>query len=180
MIAVVVIIFFLIMGINTFTNQPKEILAVRVVGANINAEQTKELQKELEKYLVNTKNNEIMSVHAINTSEVSRNPDSLGKIQKLVAEIAAKEVDVLLVDEETFHNFNEDGNFYDLSSFNEFKEWNEKKYPSQTDPKKITGIDVSDIATFSTIAEPNKPLVFAVLANTERIDEVNKFVQILK
>ncbi|NWQ40735.1 hypothetical protein MLOOGBEN_08480 [Bacillus sp. EB106-08-02-XG196] len=180
MIAAVVILFFLILGINTFSNQHKEILSVRVVGANTNAEQTIKLQKELEKYVVNTKKNESMSVHAINTSEVSSNPDSLAKIQKLAAEIAAKEVDVLLVDEETFHQFNEEENLYDLSSLNELIEWKEKKYPSQNDPNKITGIDVSEISSFSTIVETNNPLVLAILTNTERIDEVKKFVHNLK
>lgn len=55
-----------------------------------------------------------------------------------------------------------------------------KKYPSQNDPNKITGIDVSEISSFSTIVETNNPLVLAILANTERIDEVKKFVHNLK
>lgn len=182
MIAAIVIIIFLVLGINTFTNQPKEILAVRVVGANINEEQTNELNKELERVLVEGKKSqkEEISVLSIETSDEASDSTKLVKFQKLAAEIAAKEVDVLLVDEDTFHKFNEDGNLYDLSSFNEFKEWKGKKYLSQNDSKKITGIDVSEVPSFSNIVETNKPLIFAVLANTDQINKVKKIVDILK
>ena len=98
-IAVIVVIFFLILGFNTFGNQPKEILAVRVVGANFNDGQAIELQKELEKFKIDSKRSqkEQLSVSSINTSEAAGNSEALlGKIQKLAAEIAAKEVDVLL------------------------------------------------------------------------------------
>lgn len=180
MIALIVIIFFLIMGFNTFTDQPKEILAVRVVGPDINEEQTHGLQNELESLFIDSKRSqkEEISVISIDTSDASGNSEKLAKIQKLAAEIAAKEVDVLLVDEETFHQFNEDGNLYDLSSVNGIKDWKETKYSSSN--AAITGIDISNVSHFSSLIETNKPLVFAVLANTERIDEVKRFVHILK
>ena len=179
-IALIVVIFFLIMGFNTFGNQPKEILAVRVVGANFNDGQAIELQKELEEFKIDSKRSqkEQLSVSSINTSEVAGNSEALlGKIQKLGAEMAAKEVDVLLLDEETFHQFNEEGNLYDLSSLNGIKDWKETKYSSSQ--ANITGIDVSDVSYFSSLAGSNEPLIFAVLANTERIDEVKKFIQYL-
>lgn len=178
-IAVIVVIFFLIIGFNTFTNQPKEMLTVRVVGANFNDGQAIDLQKELEEFKIDSKRSqkEQLSVSSINTSEVAGNSVALGEIQKLAAEIAAKEVDVLLLDEETFQQFNEEGNLYDLSSINGIKDWKETKYSSSQ--ANITGIDVSNVSHFSSLAGSNPPLIFAVLANTERIDEVKKFIQYL-
>ncbi|MEH7011722.1 hypothetical protein V7087_13080 [Neobacillus niacini] len=180
MIAVIVIIFFLIMGINTFTDQPKEILAVRVVGADINEEQTQRLQREFERLFIDSKRSpkEELSVISIDTSDAAGNSEKLAKFQKLAAEIAAKEVDVLLVDEETFHQFNEEGNLYDLSSINGIKDWKETKYSSSD--AAITGIDVSNVSPFSSLAGSNQPLILAVLANTERIDEVKKLIHFLK
>ncbi|MEH7179266.1 hypothetical protein [Neobacillus vireti] len=178
-IAVIVVIFFLILGFNTLGNQPKEILAVRVVGANFNDGQAIELQKELEGFKIESKRSqkEQLSINAINTSEAARDSEKIGEFQKLAAEMAAKEVDVLLVDEETFHLFNKEGNLYDLSSLKGIKDWKETKYSSSQD--NITGIDVTNVSQFSSLAGSNQPLILAVMANTERIDEVNKFIDYL-
>lgn len=182
MIAAVVIIAFLAMGVYTFTNQPKEVLALRVVGTNVTEEQSNGLQKELERLLVDPKHsqNETLSVMAINTSNVSSNPESLARIQKLAAEISAKEVDVLLIDEESFQKFNQEGNLYDLSRFNEVKEWTGKKYSLHHESAKITGIDVSRVSYLSPIAESTKPLILAVAANSQRMDDVKRFIHSLK
>ena len=64
-----------------------------------------------------------------------------------------------------------------MSSINGIKDWKETKYSSSQ--ANITGIDVSDVSHFSSLAGSNEPLIFAVLANTERIDEVKKFIQYL-
>jgi hypothetical protein len=178
-IAVIVVIFFLIMGFNTFGNQPKKMLAVRMVGENFHDGLAIEVQKELEPFTINSKRSqkEQLSVLSINTSEASGNPAALGKIQKLVAEIAAKEVDVLLLDEKTFHQFNEEGNLFDLSSINGIEDWKGTKYSSSHDA--ITGIDVSNVSYFSSLSGSNEPLIFAVVANTERMNEVENFIHYL-
>ena len=178
-IAVIVVIFFLFMGFHTFANQPKEMLGVRMVGENFHDGLELEVQRELEHFAINSKRSqkEQMSVLSINTSEALGNPEALAKIQKLGAEIAAKEVDVLLLDEKTFHQFNEEGNLYDLSSINGIEDWKETKYSSSQTA--ITGIDVSKVSYFSSLAGRNEPLILAVVANTERIDEVKKFIQYL-
>ncbi|WP_318614774.1 hypothetical protein [Sporosarcina sp. YIM B06819] len=174
-IGAIVIAFFLVMAIITFTNQPIEILSVRVVKADITSEQTKGLQIELEKSLIKN-DKEMLSIRAINMSDVSNNPDSLLTIQKLAAEIAGKEVDVLLVDKDVFQQFNEDGNLYDLSNFHVFDDWKTRKYPSVKDPGTITGIDVSNVPYLSSIVTKSEPLLFVVMANTERLDKVKEFV----
>lgn len=181
MIAVVVILFFLIMGVQTFTNQPKEILSVRIIGSHMHVEKTEGLEQEIERLLLdnNGSQKEELSVISIDTSDVEGNPDTLLKIQKLSAEIAAKEVDVLLVDEVTFHQFNQEGNLLNLSNISTIKDWNVTKYPSQLDSAKITGINVADVSYFTPIVGNDEPLVFAVLANTERMDEVKKFMEAL-
>jgi hypothetical protein len=178
-IAVIVVIFLLFMGFNTFANQPKEMLAVRMVGENFHDGLAIEVQKELEPFTINSKRSqkEQLYVQSINTSEASGNPAALGKIQKLGAEIAAKEVDVLLLDKKTFHQFNEEGNLYDLSSINGIEDWKETKYSSSH--AAITGIDVSKVSYFSSVSGSNEPLIFAVVANTERMDEVKKLIYYL-
>ncbi|QCJ45564.1 hypothetical protein FAY30_26900 (plasmid) [Bacillus sp. S3] len=178
-IAVIVVIFFLFMGFNTFANQPKEMLEVRMVGENFHDGLALEVQRELEPFTINRKRSqkEQFSVLAINTSEASGDPASLGKIQKLGAEIAAKEVDVLLLDEKTFHQFNEEGNLYDLSTISGTEDWKETKYSSSH--AAVTGIDISKVSYFSSLSGNNEPLIFAVLANTERIDEVENFIDYL-
>jgi hypothetical protein len=178
-IAVIVVIFFLFIGFNTFANQPKEMLEVRMVGGNFHEGLELEVQRELEHFAINSKRSqkEQLSVLAVNTSEAAGNPSALGKIQKLGAELAAKEVDLLLLDEKTFHQFNDEGNLYDLSSINGLEDWEETKYSSSH--AAITGIDVSKVSYFSALSGGNKPLILAVVANTERIDEVKKFIQYL-
>ncbi|EKN65262.1 hypothetical protein BABA_21496 [Neobacillus bataviensis LMG 21833] len=182
-IVAIVIIVFLAMGIHTFTNQQKEILGVRVVGANVTDSQANDVQKELEKLLLDSKQsqNEKLSVISYNTSDVADNPVSVERIQKLAAEIAAKEVDVLLVDEETFHQFNQDGtNLYDLSSIKDFKDWNGPKYSPEQDTSKITGVDVSNVPIFTSLTGSPKPLILAVVTNTERLDVVKELSHFLK
>ena len=174
----IVITFFLVMAINTFTNQPIEILSVRVVKADITSEQTKGLQIELEKSLIKN-DKEMLTIRAINTSDVSNNPDALVTIQKLAAEIAGKEVDVLLVDKEVFQQFNEDGNLYDLSNFHVFDDWKIRKYPSVKNPGIITGIDVSNVPYLSSIVTKSEPLLFIVMANTVRLNKVKDFVNFI-
>ncbi|MEH7275026.1 hypothetical protein [Neobacillus vireti] len=178
-IAVIVVIFFLFIGFNTFANQPEEMLEVRMVGENFHDGLAIEVQKEIEPFTINSKRSqeEQLHVQSVNTSEASGNPAALGKIQKLGAEIAAKDVDILLLDEKTFHQFNKEGNLYDLSSINGIEDWKEKKYSSNHSA--ITGIDVSKVSYFSSLAERNEPLILAVLANTERIGEVKKFIHYL-
>lgn len=179
-IAAIVVIIFLVVGIHSFINHPKELLAIRVIGTSVTDEQTKKLENNLDKLLVDPSKKEKLSVYGINTSEASGNSDSFGKIQKLQAEIAAKAVDVLLVDEETFQQFNKDGSLYDLRKVKGLKLNMGKTFVPQKNSSKITGIDVSDVSDFSPIVnQTDKPLILAVLANTERIKEIQKFVGVL-
>ncbi|MFJ7977312.1 hypothetical protein ACIQZI_16715 [Peribacillus sp. NPDC096379] len=177
-IGVIVVLCFLAMGFNTFANQQKELLSIHIVKDNIIDDQAKELRNELEKGLLDH-NKKKLSVQAINTSDIPNNSEAVLKLQKLAAEIAAKEVDVLLVDKEVFQQFNEDGNLYDLSNFHVFDDWKVRKYPSVKDPETITGIDVSKVPYLSSIVTKGEPLLLVVMANTERLDGVKEFGDLL-
>ncbi len=177
-IGAIIVIIVLVMTIHSFTNRQEEILSVRVVKEGITTEQTKELQILLEQSLIKS-DNEIVSIEAINSSDTSNNPNAFVTNQKLAAEIAAKEVDVLLIDENAFRQFNEEGNLYDLSKIQAFDNWQTSKYTSPTNSATITGIDVSKVPYLTSIVANGESLIFVVMANTERINGVKGIVNFL-
>ncbi|MBA9026672.1 hypothetical protein [Peribacillus huizhouensis] len=177
-IGIIVVLSVLVMGFNNFTNQPNELLSIRIVKNDISDKQAKELHRSLEKVFIDNKK-ETLSVQTINMKDIRENSEALIKLQKLGAEITAKEVDVLLVDKDVFHQFNKEGNLYNLNNFHAFDNWETIKYATDNDSTTITGIDVSEVPILSSIVTKGEPLIFVVMANTERMDGVENFVHLL-
>jgi hypothetical protein len=106
-------------------------------------------------------------------------------IQKIMAELAARELDIMLCDKEKFENYLKQGVFLPLDEFFpiELLEENSDYYFSGTvnEDEEISGyfgIDVSGYEFFADFIplEEEKELIFSIVINTKRVDVVREFI----
>ena len=106
-------------------------------------------------------------------------------IQKIMAELAARELDIMICDKEYYENYLKQGAFMPLDDFfpAELLEENSDYYFSgkvneDDEIEGYFGIDVSGYGFFADFIplDEEKVLIFSIVINTKRIDVVKEFI----
>lgn len=112
-----------------------------------------------------------------------RDEYSMASVQKLQASIAAKDVDVLILDKSDFEIYASQGTFMKLSQLSNFAQLNipEKdlvKYQAKDIDSKeeIYGINAESLPVLKELKYNSKDKILCVVVNTQRLDKVSEFL----
>ncbi|PGT20542.1 hypothetical protein COC96_00840 [Bacillus cereus] len=152
-----------------FSNDRKpSALNVTIIGNSIDLEQQRTLQKEASPHILKeTSQSEIkFSFWEIN-GEIS-SPANIDLHQKLLAQITAKNIDILLIDKSDFLILFQQGAFLQLDSIKD--SGNNKNY-------NMYGIDITGNKILRTAGYDTENKMMAILSNTQNKETAMKFVQ---
>jgi hypothetical protein len=112
-----------------------------------------------------------------------RDEYSMASVQKLQASIAAKDVDVLILDKSDFEIYASQGTFMKLSQLSNFAQLNipEKdlvKYQAKDIDSKeeIYGINAESLPVLEELKYNSKDKILCIVVNTQRLDKVSEFL----
>lgn len=112
-----------------------------------------------------------------------RDEYSMASVQKLQASIAAKDVDVLILDKSDFEIYASQGTFMKLSQLSNFQQLNipEKdlvKYQAKDIDSKeeIYGINAESLPVLKELKYNSKDKILCIVVNTQRLDKVSEFL----
>lgn len=178
MIVGVIVIVFLIIGINKYLNRENEILSIRLITTDLHVEEIEEIERKLTEDLIKNKQ-DVLVIEGLNPNELPDSPETALQIQKTAAEITAREIDILLLDEEMYSNYDQDGQLYNLNHFSQINEIESTGYYPSESSSVLTGINISNLPYFSFISMDKNPLIFSVPKNSEKLNEIEKFINLL-
>ena len=167
--------------VHSWMSHKDSALQIMIAGEQINRENAYTLQETLNKQLLskNERKEKEVIVQAVTYSSDGNNPDSAVSLQKIIAEIAAGTVDVLIIDKKFFDQMNKDGQLIPIQSLSEGKKLPYKEvYYSPANRKDIVGIKAGDIAMLKAIVY-KEDLILCVPGNTNNKRYVVKFVDVM-
>lgn len=109
---------------------------------------------------------------------------TMGSQAKVMASIAAGSLDILILPQELFETYRQQGAFLDLATLltaEEYAQWEEKFVLGETDTdteQKAYGIDVTNSEKIAGIFQES-PIILAVTTKAENTKNAQKFVQYL-
>ncbi len=180
-IAAVFVIIALISFVSSSLGSKKTILSVQVFAASADQNKAETAQKAFTSYF--TKNPKESVNFNVITLEQSK---QYAYSEKIVALLAAKEMDVIITDRTLFTSYASSGTFKNLSDIPEIKALADKSTLKlvQADYKDKdnvvtgnSGIDIEDCQVLKDAGLDTKNLVLGIPANTTRIDNAIKFIK---
>jgi hypothetical protein len=166
-------------------NTPAE-LNITIIGGYIEQGKIEALQNKVTAELIKDKKNKreiIVDFLGGNGQQLDLNTQ-----MKLSTSVAAKEIDILILDKKHFESFADQGAFMKLSSIPVIAQLNipdsnlvkcqPKNSNGKTDGKEdIYGINVEDMPTLKDLGYDTKDSILCVLSNTKRPDKVETFLK---
>ena len=177
-IGIIVIVAVIASLIHAYVTQEEALLSFHIIKDQFTTDQVDEFEKRVASEFMEHED-DFFVVQSLNPSARFENPDVAILFQRFAAEVTAKEVDFVLLDEAAFRDFNKDGQLYDLNDLDSFKGWDGQTYNSIDNPEEITGIDVSEHPFFDSLVIDGEPLILSVIINTERQEKVNQFIDFI-
>ncbi|QUH30512.1 hypothetical protein [Vallitalea guaymasensis] len=179
----VLIVIGSFLNIWVFNPPPKSAVSVNFVGSSIFADNTEPLEKELNPIIVTEEmgNKKVF----INTYIFGmKDPQMQMATQtKFIANISARELDVLILDKEQFDSLVLQGSMLPLDqvfSEDELGKLTDRllKGKSEEDTnEQIYGIDITDIEKIKTVMVGDSDIVIGVVSNTLKIEESKKVIK---
>ncbi|WP_113674248.1 hypothetical protein [Vallitalea guaymasensis] len=179
----VLIVIGSFLNIWVFNPPPKSAVSVNFVGSSIFADNTEPLEKELNPIIVTEEmgNKKVF----INTYIFGmKDPQMQMATQtKFIANISARELDVLILDKEQFDSLVLQGSMLPLDqvfSEDELGKLTDRllKGKSEEDTnEQIYGIDITDNEKIKTVMVGDSDIVIGVVSNTLKIEESKKVIK---
>ena len=179
----VLIVIGSFLNIWVFNPPPKSAVSVNFVGSSIFADNTESLEKELNPIIVTEEmgNKKVF----INTYIFGmKDPQMQMATQtKFIANISARELDVLILDKEQFDSLVLQGSMLPLDqvfSEDELGKLTDRllKGKSEEDTnEQIYGIDITDNEKIKTVMVGDSDIVIGVVSNTLKIEESKKVIK---
>ncbi|WP_139905395.1 hypothetical protein [Clostridium thermarum] len=161
-------------------NEKDNLLNVTVYGAGINIDNFEKLSEKAYEELIDDKHKTDMLMSFENSSGAT----SYMSNQKITVQMAAGELDVLILSKSEFELLASNGAFIDINELSGlFSETSEKlnyvlyKVPEADTTEKAYGIDLSNFAIFDELQYSEKDPVLTVLSNSERKEMAAKFIE---
>jgi hypothetical protein len=131
--------------------------------------------------------NSILDISFIGYNDNGNTTYSITLIQKFIAEVASKDIDIVLCDWDMYNTYMIQGVFMKLDDLfpralleNNQKYYYEGLIAETEETKGYFGINVADLEFFKDIYSYEDPreLIFCIVVNTERIDAVKEFIDL--
>lgn len=183
MIGLLVVIILVAGTINNAINKKDTVLSIMIVGEMINTTKIEELAVLLNEELLTDEERvsaEIL-IQSITHSTESLDPSMQVGIQKFMAELATREIDVLVVDKGFFYEMSEDEqtlNLEKLAGMQPLPLAENDVYRLKDNKDYVSGIKLAALSFF-TDAIFDEDTVLFVPANTKREDNIPRFLEYL-
>ncbi|MCM0650864.1 hypothetical protein NBE98_21135 [Clostridium swellfunianum] len=141
-----------------------------------------ELQKDITSLLISPtekKKEAFISTMPIAGNLTSSDASNMQLIQKFMAQIAANELDLIVMDKNDFNKFSEEGIFSKLEDLTDFKstEFKTQKLVKNSAGDSNYGVDVESNKKLEEIGFNTKDKVIAVIATSNRKDQAVKVLK---
>lgn len=151
------------------------IFNLTLVGNSINYEKSLELQNDITSLLTNNedkKKQAFVGLTQVSGTLSSQDAINVQVMQKLMAQISVKEIDLIVMDKSDFDKFAVQGTFMSLDNLPELKEFSDKKLFSDS-----FSLNVENNKKLKDIGFDTKNKVVGILANTQRKDYALKAIK---
>lgn len=182
-LGVLAIIIILSVSVNSIMNKKETIMNVMVVGEMVDTTRLDEIKETLNEELIDEgeRNSAEIMVQFVNYSPTNGNPQAQMGIQKVVAELAAAAIDVMIIDKDFFDQLNTDDQLLSIQEVSgieglPFEE--EQVYYSPGNESEIVGIDVKSIKFFDE-AFFDESVVLCIPGNTKKVNDITRFLQLI-
>jgi hypothetical protein len=175
----IVVVSYIIVGL---INRKDMVLNVTFYGRAINIEKHTELSRVVNEDLVAEKKQQIR-LDFIMTDTSAQLEVVTANFEKLIAMVAARDLDILILSKDDFNYYAEDGFFYNLSSIPGFSKLNLKEYEMVYDKladdatAQPYGISINGSPILDDLEFASNDPVLAILANSQRLDKSLEFIQ---
>lgn len=182
-IVVVVLIVIVTIGILSAVSRKDSALNVTILGHLVNDEKRQNLQNEVTSKLIKNSKQEI-SLNFMAFDKDSKDEASIAVVQKIVAMVSMKDLDILIADREVFDSYAKQGMFLRLDTVNGLSmlKNNGIKFINSRAEGKDTedvpyGIDVADNKILLGMDYDSDNKVLGIVANTKRMDLTLQFLK---
>ncbi|GMQ62924.1 hypothetical protein [Vallitalea maricola] len=179
----VLIIVGSFLNIWVFNPPPKSAVSVNFVGSSIFADNTEPLEKELNPIIVTEEMGNKKVFFNTYIFGIEDPQMQMATQTKFVANISARELDVLILDKEQFDSLVLQGSMLPLDqvfSEDELNNLNDRLLKSKSEEdtnEQIYGIDVTDNEKIKTVMVGDSEKVIGVVSNTLKIEESKKVIK---
>lgn len=182
-IVAIIAIFVLIFFISDGLKQKTPVLNVVLTGQSISEDRLTALQNEATSRFTKGKKQEVsMEFLAFNPN--SNSEESIAVLAKITAMVQAKDLDVIVMDRNSFDSYAKEGMFLRLDNINGLPELKDgalkfvmSRVNDKDDAEHPYGIDVSNSETLKSVGYDTEGKVLGIAASTQRLSLTLQFLK---
>jgi ABC-type glycerol-3-phosphate transport system substrate-binding protein len=167
-------------------NKKEPILNVTMMGNYVDNQKLQELQEKATASLIkeNPKNKKIVAMDFLITSDNPADQYAYASSQKLMAALAAGDIDILIMDKESFEANGKEGIFLRLDTLPQYSTLNLKDFETLKFSNKennveegIYGISINNSQLFKDLNYETTDKILGIVSNSKNVDKAFEFIQ---
>lgn len=184
-IGAIVLICMIISFIVSAANSKTSALGVTLMGSYADTNKLDELKNRAEDALIkdNKKKQEIR-IEYLQKTDTGMDEMTSVSLQKLMATISAKEIDILILDKKDFENYAKQGTFKKLSSVPQLStidftgyEFVKAKATDTDTTEEAYGISLDNLPALKDVSFDTKNKVLCIVTNGQHVDKAVEFIK---